>query len=76
MSDKTVPADADDYQAERPADESHQDPGTEGNELAERSKTHKGETRNRDESEFTYDGLKTPDVETDIPENENRDNDN
>lgn len=68
MSDKTVPTESDEPGAKFPADESHRDPEAEGNELAERSKTHEGETKNRDESEFTYNGLKTPNIVTDLPE--------
>lgn len=68
MSDKTVPPESDEPGAQLPADESHQDPEAEGHELAERSKTHKGETKNRDEDEFTYEGLKTPNVTTDLPD--------
>lgn len=68
MSDKSVPAESDEPGAELPADESYRDPEAEGNELAERAKTHEGETKNRDEDEFTYKGLKTPNVVTDLPE--------
>lgn len=68
MSDKTVPTDADDYKQQRPADESQQDREAEMDELVENAISHWGEPPNRDEDEFTSDGLKTPDVETDLPE--------
>jgi hypothetical protein len=68
MSDRPVPQESDEEGAKLPADESHQDPEALDNELAERSKTHEGETKNRDESEFTYNGLKTPNIITDLPE--------
>ena len=75
MSDKTVPADADDYKRDIPADDSDQDRNIEHDSLVEEAKSHEGEPPNRDEDEFTGKGLKAPDVETQV-EKEIEDSDN
>ena len=75
MSDKTVPADADDYQQDNPADESAQDRRAVNDSLVEEAKSHEGEPPNRDEDEFTGKGLKAPDVNVQV-EKELDDSDN
>ena len=74
MSDKGVPLESDEPGATFPADESHQDPEAETDELVERSRTSEGETKNRDDDEFTYEGLKTPNIVTDLPDVQDNDN--
>lgn len=75
MSDKTVPAEADDYKQDIPADDSDQDRRTNHDPLVEAARSHEGEPPNRDEDEFTVKGLKAPDVNVQV-EKELDDSDN
>ena len=75
MSDKTVPADADDYKHDHSADESAQDRSIDHDSLVEEAKSHEGEPPNRDEDEFTGKDLKAPDVNVHV-EKELDDSDN
>lgn len=75
MSDKTVPADADDYKNDDK--KSHVNTRDSKNDkLVRQAKSGKGEIPNRDEDEFTKDHLKEPeiDIETEEKINENDDN--
>ena len=66
MSDKTVPADAEDYKHNNQADETTQDSDVDNDDLVEAAKSQPGEIPNRDEDEFTGDGHQAPDVETQV----------
>ena len=75
MSDKTVPADADDYKHDHEADGTTQDNDVDNEDLVEAAKSQPGEIPNRDEDEFTGEGLEAPDVETQV-EDEVEESDN
>lgn len=67
MSDKTLPAEADDYQDDDKAprtDTSHID----GDDLVRKAESGEGETPNRDADEFTKRHLKTPEVNIETEE--------
>lgn len=66
MSDKTVPAHADDYKRDIPADDSDQRREADKDSLVDEAKSHTGEPPNRDEDEFTGKGLKSPDLDVQI----------
>ena len=62
MSDKTVPADAEDYKHDIPADDSDQRHDS----LVENARSHEGEAPNRDEDEFTGKDLKAPNMDVQV----------
>lgn len=61
-NDKTVPSNADDYKDDDRKPNAGQDPAEEHHPLVKEAKSKPGETPNRDEDEFSNDGLKRPDV--------------
>lgn len=66
MSDKTVPADAEDYKHDIPADDSDQRHDAEHDSLVENARSHDGEAPNRDEDEFTGKDLKAPNMDVQV----------